>query len=251
MARRGRQLAIVTAVVLVLLVAAAVVGDSLARRAVADRAAASLREALALPADHAVDVRVGGWAVLPQLLAGRLDSLELRSDDIAFGQLTGDLAATLSGVPASGSGPIDSGIATVALDPASVSTLVAQRSPVPVDGVTLDAPRVRFGTSIEVLGRTLSAGVAVEPAAVDGALQLTPADVTVGGATFTAAQIKDRFGAVADDLLGPRSVCIADSVPRGLTLSGVTVAQQSLDASFALAPTFLSDPEEQQTGTCP
>ena len=60
--RRGGRAAVVVVVVLVLLVVAAVVGDSLARRAVADRAAASLREALALPADRVVDVDVAGWA---------------------------------------------------------------------------------------------------------------------------------------------------------------------------------------------
>ncbi|WP_068208277.1 LmeA family phospholipid-binding protein [Rathayibacter tanaceti] len=79
--RRGARAALVVAIVLVLVVIAAVVGDSVARRAVADRAAASLREALALPADHAVDVDVAGWAVLPQLLRGRLDRLDLRSSD--------------------------------------------------------------------------------------------------------------------------------------------------------------------------
>ncbi|PPG21142.1 hypothetical protein C5C74_04595 [Rathayibacter sp. AY1E8] len=248
--RRGGRAAVVVVVVLVLLVVAAVVGDSLARRAVADRAAASLREALALPADRAVDVDVAGWAVLPQLVSGRLDRLDLRSPDVTFGELDGDVAATLIGVPVSGVGAVESGSTTVAIDAASVSRLVTERSTVPVDEVTLDAPLVRVTASVEVLGLRLGAGVGMELAAVDGAIRLTPAEVSAAGATFSATDFRDRFGAVSGDLLAPSSVCIADSVPRGLTLTGVEVADESLNASFALSPTFLSDPAEQEPGTC-
>ncbi|QHC67112.1 LmeA family phospholipid-binding protein [Rathayibacter sp. VKM Ac-2759] len=249
--RRRRRVLVVAVVIVVLLVVAAVVGEALARRAVADQAASGIREALSLPADHPVDVEVAGWAVLPQLLSGRLDRLDIRSDDVAFGDLNGDVDATLEGVPASGSGALDSGTATVALDPASVSDLVAARSEVPIDGVTLDPPLVRVNTSVEVLGLTLAAGVGIELGATDGAIELTPSEVTVAGATLTASDVESRFGAVADGLLGPRSVCIADSVPRGLTLTAAVVSSESLDATFALAPTFLSDPAQQETGVCP
>lgn len=249
--RRGLIAVVVVAVVLVLLVVAAVVGDALARRAVADTAAASIRDALSLPADHPVEVDVAGWAVLPQLVSGTLDRLDVRSDDVAFGELNGDIDVTLEGVPASGTGALDSGTATVALDPASVTSLVSARSEVPIDSVTLDAPLVRVNTSVEVLGLSLAAGVGIELGAADGAIELTPSEVTVAGTTLTAADVEQRFGGVADGLLGPRSVCIADSVPQGLTLTGVQVAAESLNADFALAPTFLSDPEQQENGVCP
>ncbi|SMH34534.1 Protein of unknown function [Rathayibacter oskolensis] len=249
--RRGRRIAIIAAIVLVLLVVAAVVGDAVARRAVADQAAASIREALSLPEDHPVSVDVAGWAVLPQLLAGRLDRLDVRSDAVGFGDLTGDVDATLEGVPASGTGPLDSGTASVALDAASVGDLVAARSEVPIDGVTLDPPLVRVNTSVEVLGLTLAAGVGIELGAADGAIELTPSEVTVAGTTLTAADVEERFGGVADGLLSPRSVCIADSIPRGLSLTEATVSAESLDTVFALSPTFLSDPAQQETGTCP
>ncbi|QHC59343.1 DUF2993 domain-containing protein [Rathayibacter sp. VKM Ac-2760] len=247
---RGRRIAIVVVVLVVLLAAAAVVGDVLARRAVADTAASSIREALSLPADHPVDVEVAGWAVLPQLIGGTLDRLDIRSEDVAFGDLNGDVDATLEGVPASGSGAIGSGRATVALDPASVSTLVAARSELPIDGVTLDPPLVRLNTSVEVLGLTLAAGVGIELGAADGAIELTPSEVTAGGTTISAADVEDRFGAVAEGLLAARSVCIADAVPQGLSLTDVEVTADSLDASFDLSPTFLSDPAQQETGVC-
>jgi len=248
--RRGRRIALVAVILIVLLAVAAVVGDVLARRAVADTAASSIREALSLPADHPVEVDVAGWAVLPQLIGGSLDRLDIRSDDVAFGDLNGDVDATLEGVPASGSGPIDAGRATVALDPDSVSTLVAARSQVPIDGVTLDPPLVRVNTSVDVLGLTLAAGVGIELGAADGAIELTPSEVTAGGTTISAADVEDRFGSVAEGLLAARSVCIADAVPQGLALTDVVVTADSLDASFDLAPTFLSDPAQQETGVC-
>ncbi|PPF16352.1 hypothetical protein C5C20_00795 [Rathayibacter rathayi] len=248
--RRGRRAALVVVVTLVLLVVAAVAGDWIARRAIADRAAASLREALALPADRTVDVEVAGWAVLPQLIAGRLDRLDLRSSDVVFGELDGDVAATLIGVPVSAAGAIDSGSTMVAIDAASVAQLVTERSTVPVDEVTLDPPLMRVSASVDVLGVTLGAGVGMQLAVVDGAIQLTPAEISAAGATFSVTDFRDRFGAVSGDLLAPTPLCIADSVPRGLTLTGVEVAEESLNASFALSPTFLSDPAEQEPGTC-
>lgn len=248
--RRGRAL-IVAIVVLVLLVVAAVVADSAARREIVDRAATSIREALSLPAEHPVEVDVAGWSVLPQLLAGRLDRLDVRSDDVAFGDLTGDVVAALEGVPTGESGELEDGRAIVALDPASVTDLVAARSDVPIDGVTLDPPLVRVNTSVEVLGLTLAAGVGIELGALDGAIELTPSEVTAAGATLTAADVEKRFGAVSEGLLDTRSVCIAESVPQGLSLTGVAVTTESLDASFALSPTFLSDPAQQEPGVCP
>ncbi|MWV31118.1 LmeA family phospholipid-binding protein [Rathayibacter iranicus] len=237
-------------VVLALLVVAAVVGDGVARRAVADRAAASLREALALPADRAVDVDVVGWAVLPQLIAGRLDRLDLRSSDVSFGELDGDVAVTLVGVPVSGEGPVDAGTASVALDADSVSRLVIERSTVPVDAVTLNPPLVRVHANVGVLGLSIGAGVGMRLAAVDGDILLTPDEISVAGATFSASDFRERFGAGVGSVLAPTSICIADSVPRGLTLTAVEVTDASLNASFVLASTFLSDSLEQQTGSC-
>ncbi|KZX22254.1 hypothetical protein [Rathayibacter tanaceti] len=150
----------------------------------------------------------------------------------------------------SGDGTVDSGTATVDIDAASVSTLVTERSTVPVDDVTLDPPLVRVTASVDVLGLSLGAGIGLGLAAVDGAIELTPQEVSAAGATFSATQFRERFGAVSGDLLAPSTVCIADSVPRGLTLTGVEVARDSMDATFALSPSFLSDPAEQETGSC-
>lgn len=248
--RRGGRAVVVLLIVLALLAVAAVVGDGIARRAVADGAAASLRESLALPADHAIDVEVGGWAVLPQLLAGRLDRLDLRSSDVSFGELDGDVAATLVGVPVSGKGPVDAGTATVALDADSVSRLVTEHSAVPVDAVTLNPPLVRVNATVGVLGLSIGAGVGMRLAAVDGGILLTPDDISAAGATFSVSAFRERFGAASGTLLAPTSICIADSVPSGLTLTAVEVTDASLNASFVLSSTFLSDSAEQETGSC-
>ena len=222
---RSRRTAVVLVVVLVLLAVAAVVADFLVRRGVADTAATIVREAHDLPADH--------------------------PDDVVLDELTGDVSLVLRGVPASGSGALDSGTATTALDADSVTDLISERSTVPIDSVELDPPLVRVSTSVEVLGLSLSAGVGLELGAVDGQIELTPSEVTVAGATFPADDAEQRFGGLTDGLLGPGTLCIADSVARGLTLTDVEVAEESLNATFSLAPTFLSDPAQQEPGVCP
>ena len=70
------------------------------------------------------------------------------------------------------------------------------------------------------------------------------------GVPHYVLNLEDRFGAVAEGLLAARSVCIADAVPQGLALTDVAVTADSLDASFDLSPTFLSDPAQQETGVC-
>ncbi|NQX11377.1 DUF2993 domain-containing protein [Microbacteriaceae bacterium VKM Ac-2855] len=248
--RRGVRLVVALIVLFVLLVVAAVVGDGFARRAVADSTATQIRDVLGLDATHPVAVTVGGWAVLPQLIAGRLDRLDIEADDVALGGLNADVTAHATGVPISGAGELESAHVDAAIDAASVESLVAEFSNGTVDDVTLDPPAVQLETDIDVFGLSLAVGVGLVPDAVDGEIALEPESIRLGGATITADDLRDRVGSLADGLVRTRTICLDDALPVGLTLRSVEVRSQTLRAGFDVAPGMLADPTLQEPGSC-
>lgn len=247
--RRGR-LALALVVLVALLAVATVVADNIARGIVADTTAARIREVLDLDATHPVDVTVAGWAVLPQLVANRLDGLDIAVDDVTLGALSGDVAAAATGVPVSGDGPVDSATLDVSIDRASVEAIAVDLSNETIDTVSLEPPVVHLTTTLSLLGLSIDLGLGLEPSASDGDIAFAPVDLQLGGAEITADELRDRFGSLAERLLSTRSYCIAGDVPAGLTLTAVAVESDSLDARFDVAPTMLADPALQQPGVC-
>ncbi|NQX28027.1 DUF2993 domain-containing protein [Microbacteriaceae bacterium VKM Ac-2854] len=247
--RRGR-LALVITVLVALVAVALVVADNVARGLVADTTAAQIRDVLKLDAAHPVDVTVAGWAVLPQLIANRLDRLDVTVDDVTLGELHGRVAATASGVPVSGTGSLDTATVDVSIDRASVEALATEISNETIESVELDPPVVHFATALRILGLSVDLGVGLEPSAADGDIAFAPADLTVGGASVTAEELRERFGGLVSGLLSTRTYCIAGDVPAGLKLSAVEVGTDALDATFDVDPRLLVDPALQESGEC-
>ena len=79
-------------------------------------------------------------------------------------------------------------------------------------------------------------------------------DVPASVAVLTADALRAQLGAVADTILQPINVCVADRMPVGATLSGVTVlgsgATGSIVLSGGLDGRFLMDPAMREPGTC-
>jgi hypothetical protein len=80
-------------------------------------------------------------------------------------------------------------------------------------------------------------------------LVLTPTSVDVNGTRSSAGELRARFGAVADTVLQPRTVCVARWLPRDLTLIGADVTPGALTLSLQGADVVLS--ELGRLGECP
>ena len=92
--RRRRRILIAVGVVLALfgaLVAAAVVGESIARQQGTLLIATEVREVFSLEEDHPVEVEFVGFSVLAQLAGGELDGVTVDVPDLPVGELRGDL----------------------------------------------------------------------------------------------------------------------------------------------------------------
>ncbi|KQT74364.1 LmeA family phospholipid-binding protein [Microbacterium sp. Leaf436] len=248
--RRPRRRIAVIVVVIVLLVAAVVAAEFIARSVVTGTVRSLVVENVGLPDDQDVDVQVGGGLVLPQVLGGRLSEVTVASDDVELGPLAGDVFVELRGVPVSGDSAADGGVASVRLDQNQLRSLLGQIPDIPAGTVTVAAPDVTFETSLSLFGIAIPVGVAVTPGAADGDLTLTPASFAVAGNALDADTLRGQFGGVADGLLQTSTLCIADRLPAGLTLTSATVQGQDLVATFDIAGGILNDAALQSDGTC-
>lgn len=246
--RTGRWIAVFV-VVVVLLAGAIVAAEFIARSVVTSTVRSLVVKNVGLPDDQNVDVSVAGL-VLPQLLRGRLDEVAVSSNDVTLGPITGDVRVDLRGVPVSGDAAADGGVASVRLDQDQLKALLAEVPDLPASTVTVAAPDVKLETSLSLFGIAIPVGVGVTPGAASGDLTLTPSSFQVGGNAIDADTLRGQFGGVADSVLKTTSLCIADRLPKGLTLTSATVQGQDLVATFDVAGGILNDPSLQSDGTC-
>ncbi|MFJ6654065.1 LmeA family phospholipid-binding protein [Microbacterium sp. NPDC091313] len=251
--RRRRRRAwpwILTLVIVAALVAGAAVGaEALARGAVQGGVRQLVVAQVDLPADQPVDVEVPGL-VIPQLLSGRLDAVDVSSPDVAVGPLTGDVAVRLTDVPIGADAAAGPGTAQVRLDADQLRVLLGTIDDFPADTVALAAPDVTISRALSVLGVSIPVGVSLQPGAADGRLVLTPSAFRIGDAQVSADDLRSRFGGVADAVLREWNVCIAADIPAALTLTGASVVGDQVVADFAIDGAVVVDPALRANGAC-
>jgi len=243
-ARRRVRALIAAGVAIVLVVAVLVVGELVARRMVEQRVRETIVSELDLPADQPIDVGVGG-IVLAQLIAGRLDDLSVRSDDVSIGGLSGDVAIRAHGVPVRGE-DLDAlgGTASIALDAADVDALLAQAggrwlSWGDID-VALPGPAAELSTSASLFGVPIPLAFSAVPGVQDGDVVLTPESIRVGGLELTAdtlAQAPIDLSALSQPLV----VCDGDALPDGLEVVSADVEHAELVVRLSLADGAATD----------
>ena len=241
---------IVTAViVLVLAVAAWFAAEWIARVVVENTIRSEVVTNLALPADQPVDVVVVG-AVLPQLIAGSLDEVTISSEDVPLDAASGDVTVQVEGLPIRGGLEAEAATATLRLDEAQLRDLMSTVDGFPADSLGLADPNVTIANELKLLGVGFPVGVALTPSAAAGDIVLTPAGLQLAGAEISAAGLKERFGRIADAVLRPWTVCIAQYIPAGVVLDSVAVDGDHLVADLDIDGAIIADPALQENGTC-
>ncbi len=127
------------------------------------------------------------------------------------------------GFPIRGGLEADAATATLRLDEAQLRDLMSTVDGFPADSLGLADPNVTIATELKLLGVGFPVGVALTPSAAEGDIVLTPAGLQLAGAEISAADLKDRFGRIADAVLRPWTVCIAQYIPAGVVLDSVAV----------------------------
>ena len=250
--RRRRAWPWIVAVLIVagLAVGAWFAGEAIARQVVTTTIREQVITQLSLPADQQVDVDVTG-AVLPQLIGGALDDVTVASDDVTLGSVSADVSVHATGIPIRGDAPARSASATVRLDQDQLRGLLATIGELPLETVEISEPSVTADVALELFGARVPIAVELTPAAVDGDVVLTPSSLQLAGATITAEDLRDRFGGAADLVVKDYTVCVAQYLPAGVTLSGLSVDGAEIVADLAVDGAIVTDPALQANGTCP
>lgn len=236
-------------IVIGLAVAAWFIAEWIARGLVERTIREQVVSALELPADQEMTVTVEGTVIL-QLISGTLDDITVSSDDIAIGDVHGAVTVQATGVDIRGDAGAEAASATVRLDQTQVQALLSGVEGFPTDSLALVEPDVTMSTELEFFGLSVPIGVALTPTVADGDLVLTPSQLQLAGADISADDLRDRFGVFADTVLRDWSVCIAQYIPAGLTLTGISVEGDDVIADFDIDGAIVSDPALQENGSC-
>ncbi|MGF6821466.1 hypothetical protein M2317_000352 [Microbacterium sp. ZKA21] len=231
-------------VVLIVLVVAA---ELIARAVLPGIVRGIVIDQLDLPADQQLDVQAEG-ILLPQLISGTLTDLKLSTDSVTIGEITGAVDVTALGVPLRG-GDLESASGTVRIDQDQFEALLGDTD-LPIDALTFEAPDVTASGSVDVLGFSLPLALTATPGAEGGELTLTPVALLIGGVELNADQVSDRLGDLGARLTETQHICIADQLPAGLTLTGLTIDGTAAVIDLSVAGGIVSDPTLQENGVC-
>lgn len=240
---------IVALVVGCLAIAAWFAGEWIARDVVTTTIREQVITELSLPADQQVDVVVEG-AVLPQLIRGSLDDITISSDDVELEAFAGDVTVHAQDIAIRGDAGAGAASATVVLSEEQLRTLLSTVENFPIESLGLADPDLTIATELSLFGITLPVGVALTPTAVDGDIVLTPASLQLAGTDIAAADLKSRFGALADTVLRDWTICMAQYIPAGVMLTGIAVTGDQVVADLVVDPAIVTDTSLQEMGVC-
>jgi hypothetical protein len=248
---RGRNALIAIVIVVVLLVVAAIVADGVVRQQEAKAIESNVRTSLAIPASTPVDVTVGGSSAILQYITGKLQRVDVGVPSLTVGGFAGAARLTAEGISTGTSGSVDSATLVFSTDQTGLKKLLAGFTTVKVTSVSIASGAIKVGSSVSVLGLTVPVAATLVPSAVNGNLQLTPRAFVINGATIPAADLKGKFGGIADSLTKTQTICVADQLPKTFHLDSAKVAGSSLELSVSAKSLVLNSDLFANKGTCP
>ena len=205
---------VVAGLVAVVVVVGAVVADG----AVRTRTEATLARTVAaeLPGTDPA-VSIGGTPFLTQVLAGRLDHVEVTAPEATLdGLVLQDVVVQLDGVSTAQPTTAEHVTLTATLQPAALQAVLRLDAELSIDGGDLVA-------TLELLG--LPIDVALEPRAAGRSITVDVVSLSLGGAQV---DVEDLPPALADQLTG-LSVPV-ESLPDGIELTEVAVVPDGVRA---------------------
>lgn len=248
-APRRRRRGWVVVIVVVAVLAALVVAAEFAARAIVPQVVRSqLIENLGLPADQAIDVEIPGL-VLPQLAVGSIAQMSVSADDVDVEGISGDVRVDIQDAPVRG-GDWSSARAVVVLDEDQVRTILSRVDGFPVDAFRLAPPEVALDTELNLFGAAIPLGVRLSAAAEGGDLVLSPTTFRLGDVDVSADALREQVGPLVGSFAQSWPVCLAQYLPRALTLTGVAVEERGVVATFDIDSAILRDETAQQPGSC-
>lgn len=221
---------VVVAVVLVALIVGFFIADAAAKAYAQDQIKQKLVAALGLDPATDVSVSVGGGSVLLQALSGKLSAIDVTVPKLAFGDLVGSATLHATEVPLNQSAPLKKLAITYRVSEKNVGVLASDLSGMKLDTITLAPPEIVANASFTVFGFGIPVGLGLTPSASKGQLNFTPTSILVSGQKFTSTQLlaTPGLGSLAKQLLKQQTFCVAQYLPKALTVTSAQVAGREL-----------------------
>ncbi len=237
-------------VIVLLLAVAVVVAESMARGYVADTIAARVAAEFELESADDVEVTLGSSPVIPQLIAGRLDSIDIEIEEFTLGELTGALELHAESVPLDEASTTELVTGRFTLEAGDLLAVAAQLSGLDPESITLDAPEIVVTATLELFDFEFSVGLGVQPHIADGALVFTPTSFRLGDEALTADELTSNpvFASLAQMFLQQEPICLAEMLPAAIVLDDVEVVSDQLVVTFTANDIAVGAPGER--GTC-
>jgi len=229
--KRRRLWPFVVAVVVILaLIVGVVVADAAVKAYAQDQIKQKVVAALGVDPATQVDVKLGGGSVLLQALSGKLSTVDVTIPKLAFGTLVGSASMHATQVPLNQSAPLQKLAITYRVSEKNVRVLASQLSGMPLDTITLEQPEIVANATFRVLGFGIPVGLGLTPSASKGQLEFTPTTILVSGQKFSSKQLiaTPGLGSLARSLLKQQSFCVAQYLPKALTVTSVKVVSHEL-----------------------
>ena len=224
----GRRLAgpiIALVIIASLAIGGTIVIDNFARDAVSGVISDKVAETFGLADDDSVGVDLGDGIFIGQAFTGVIDTVTVTVPDATLGEFTGDITLTAHGVPTSPSRATKQLTLGLTLSGESALAFADSFKSGKKSIVTLGEGTITTSTSVS--GIPVLVGYA--PSAVEGALVLTPALITVDGDEFTPEEFAaSKYAKAGKKLLDARTLCVADRFPAAVALTGVSVTPASV-----------------------
>jgi hypothetical protein len=220
--------------------------DQTVRGVAQDQAEKQIADQLPGQVTGRVDVSIEGEWVIPQLIRGRLDRVVLDGQNLQADGTPFQAHIVATDVPTDQERTVGSVVATVSMDEAPASALLAKTAGTPPD-LKFGDGTLGYSGSTRILGLTLGYTVAAEPVLRDGStVVITPAQVALQAGSLKVDLAKTIQG--IRDITYP--VCVAQYLPAGVAVQDVTVTDARASVTVASDSLKLTRDSLGVVGSC-
>jgi hypothetical protein len=252
--RRGITVLVVTSLVVLGLVGAYFIVDSLLRGYAENRVREEVVGNLPQGVTGDVAVSIGGISVIAQYLAGSFDEVDLTAPQLSFRgagsaeRAVASVYLVATDVPVDTTKPVGDVRGAIEIGQKSLNTLLSAAAVPGGPMVTLGAGNISYTGSLSVLGAPVGYTATATPQAAGDSVVLTPTD-----AQITTEVGRLDVSGVVKRVLGqkPIPVCVAQYLPAGVDLTGVDVTPERARITLHAAALKLTEESLSTLGRCP
>ena len=252
--RRPARRLLVTLLVVIVLVGVFFAVDAGLRGYAQTRIAGEIDANLPAGVTGDVDVAIGGTSVIVQYLTGSFERVELTAPALSVNDVPASVSIVATGVPTDTSRPIGHVDGAIDLDQAALNALLqtalaeADADPAARDAqLELGTDQITYTGELSVFGLSIGYQATATPSVTDDSLVLTPTDaqVTSGAGSLDVSSLVDlALGST------PISLCVADYLPQGVTLSAVQTTPERARITLESSTLTLTEQSLTTLGSC-